>query len=230
MGSLVFGPLTVASYHHVGDRPNQEDFSAVVKRKDGSVLAVLADGMGGFDHGFEAAQGAVNAFAGAFLASPMRHKASTPAVFEACFDAAHQAALRAGGGCALTAAWTHPDRPEVDLAWAGDVRAFRVSAVGVRANTDVDRPPYARNRLTRSLGVKGGGGAFTQTYWPFISERAVVLATDGAWDVPDLDVATVWKVAPPARARLLVDLALGLGAGRGDRDNASAVVISRELA
>ena len=222
----------------MGDRSEQQDAWDTFRRPARQAradlgtprqahLVVVADGMGGYPIGAEAARAAVAACGDRWKRMPR----GTPMMetFADIFHAAHVAAETAGGGVALTAVWLHAKVLIADVAWSGDVKAFRLSPKGIRAETKPHRLAYRKNALTSHLGVRNGGGAFEHVRWGLNPGRSIVVATDGAWDVEGLDVAVVMTWAPETRAKLLVELAMRLGevSTPGKRDNGTAVVVSR---
>jgi len=221
-----------------GDRAEQQDAwdhfkrPASLARADLGVvrqshLVVVADGMGGYPNGAEAARAAVAACGNRWKTMP--RGTSMMETFADIFHTAHVAAEKAGGGVAMTAVWLHAKVMIADVAWSGDVKAFRLSPKGIRAETRPHRPPYRKNALTMHLGVRGGGGAFEHVRWGLSDNRAILVATDGVWDVEGVDLSVVTSWTPVKRATFLVSEAMRLGevSTPGKRDNGTAVVVSR---
>ncbi len=223
-----------------GDRHEQQDTVRVAYDKNGALLVLVIDGMGGEANGRDCAHGVGDAFAGRWHRRPARRSLrrgdGVIDTFEQCFAAAHTAARTTGGGAAVTAAWCDPMEGTCWVAWAGDVIAARLSG-------DSREAPYAaihahrlvgyRNMLTLSVGERGvpaGSAPFSHAEWAFHPGDALLLATDGAWDAsaprwhPRESIEAAFRTNSMRPATEIV--ADALTAGRvGYRDNATALAV-----
>lgn len=228
-------------------RPNNEDAVAV----DESVqLAILADGMGGYNAG-EVASGMATTYICTEMAHWLREHGQADAAdvrrtLEACVDNANHAILGAslanpqymGMGTTLVVAVFHGDR--LILGHVGDSRCYRLRGGQLRQITrdhswlqeQVDAglltPEEAarsgqRNLVTRALGVEGAGNIEVNEF-VVEPQDLFILCSDGLTDmVDDDDLAAIARqsVTLKEKAQRMIDLANALGG----RDNVSALLV-----
>jgi protein phosphatase len=241
MGKLV---VRVGGYSAQGLRPNNEDRFLADEQHD---LFLVADGMGGQDHGERASGLAVEIIPRAFQDYLASHGDTSHALVQALDEAnraiidasQYQAAGRRMGTTAVLAV-RRADR--VYVAGLGDSRAYLVRAGRVEQLT-VDHtvaealtrsgsltPEQARTSpwrhvLYKFLGcAEMTGGAEVRPFTPAAADR-LVLASDGLTNyVSDADLANGPDVYPDPQewSDHLVRLALE----RGSNDNVTCVVVA----
>ncbi len=229
-------------------RSNNEDAVAI---DESAQLAILADGMGGYNAG-EVASGMATTYIGTEMVRWLQEQgtnadaADVRRAMEACVDNANHAILGAslanpqymGMGTTLVVAVFLGDR--LILGHVGDSRCYRLRAGVLKQITrdhswlqeQIDAglltPEEAarsgqRNLVTRALGVEG-------TVHIEVNEFAVeqqdlfILCSDGLTDmVDDDDLAAIARQAIPLKdkAQRMIDLANALGG----RDNISVLLV-----
>lgn len=134
---------------HQGDRPYQEDAWTLKPLANGSVLAVVADGMGGHAGGAVASKLVVEAFASAF-----EHRHSLAEGLQQANEAVRKGALArpelAGMGSTVVAALLEAD----ELSWisVGDSPLYLVSASKLeRLNADHSMSPHIDELQARGV-------------------------------------------------------------------------------
>jgi protein phosphatase len=243
-------PLAVGLRTDVGRvRANNEDAAGVRWLDDGSLLVIVADGMGGHEAGEVASNlaveviGQVVARGGTSRPQATLHEALV-AANQAILDESRQAGRR-GMGTTSIVAWVRGE--EVHVGLVGDSRLYLVRGGRVAERT-IDhtrvqslldrgaiRPEEARDHpesgmLTRALGharMSNGKPLEPEVFAEPLElgpGDAVVLSTDGLHDlVDDWEIAlTVAGETPERAAEALVELALD----RGGHDNVTVAVVA----
>lgn len=229
-------------------RSNNEDAVGV---DESLALAVLADGMGGYNAGEVASAMAVTHMCqgvAGWLAAPvlLRDDAQVRAALQACaqranravFEAANSRAEYAGMGTTLVAALFEPGR--VWVGHIGDSRAYRLRAgrleqlsrdhslLQEQIDAGLLTPEEAsysmnRNLVTRAVGVEPEVALEVAAHELRVGDT-VLLCSDGLSDMlPDGDIAQVMRTSDTlaATAQALVDAANAAGG----RDNISVVLV-----
>lgn len=213
-------------------------------------LYILADGMGGYQHGEVASNVAANAMANYILKkvfTPMMNlNSDTPSdplheIMQIAVNEAQQAVVKhaPGGGTTLTAALILGD--QVTLAHVGDTRAYfiypdgrvqpvtrdhslvrRLQELGQINEAEAAEHPQ-RNVLYRALGQSEPFEPDINTF-PFPNAGYLMLCSDGLWSVvPESEFFPTLQSSPNLQiaAQRLVDAANGAGGP----DNISVILV-----
>lgn len=232
--------MTVSSASAQGERPVNEDrvlvgeFLPAPGEPAPSRLLALADGVGGWQHGEQAAEIAIEALR-ELLAAPVP---TDPALaLKAAYRTANDAILLAAGGEAGVMATTLVSMVARDryltIANIGDSRAYLVRAgrltqvtrdhvLGAEAGADV---PSGARALTAALGASPRLEQRLPSVFEItlLQEDRVVLCSDGCYlALGDADFVALASGDVSNSAERMVELAIE----RGSRDNVSAVVLS----
>ena len=175
-----------ASLQDIGGRKEQQDRVAILWQ-DNACLIVLADGLGGHDHGAFAAQTAVDVAAEVFEADP---QAAAPDLFDKIMTTAHQRnyarvpfklsrSIRAYP--ASTCVLLHIARDRATWMHLGDSRVYRFQG-GTSVSHTTDHA-YPEGGMSACLG----GGFVSLPPLPIDSARlsvgdSLVLCSDGLWE------------------------------------------------
>jgi len=134
---------------HAGARPYQEDSWRLGRRSDGTLIAALADGMGGHAGGAVASRLAVEAFLAAATADPSLEPA-LEAANRAIGDGVRADAKFAGMGCTLVGVLLAGDR--VDWISVGDSPLWCLEAGDLaRLNADHSMAPQLAAMVERGM-------------------------------------------------------------------------------
>lgn len=176
-----------------GSSPVNEDSLAVKELPDGSILAVMADGMGGLDHGEIAAQLAVNHI----LAVMEDEEFISDSVFESALHSAdtviaNESYLRGMKmGCAVAVVHIQQDR--MRFVSLGNVRIYSVTESGESccSKDDVFTDASGATYLTRSLRGKGLTEPVKVTSIELTGVSRIRICTDGFYNPGSKDDASV---------------------------------------
>lgn len=212
-----------------GKRERQEDYYKVYPTADGTVLAVLADGMGGHPGGAEAAQVATDAFVEAYQSALAKTDAA-PCLALEMLQAANRAVAQkaahnenlAGMGCTLVAALVR--REKLEWISVGDSLLYLFSGGRLRrlnADHSVD------GALTSALTGRALGDTDHNSVEMPPDKSLVVIASDG---ILTLDDEEIGECLCNAQQKDVAAAAYDLLAGTVSReepyqDNATVVVI-----
>lgn len=180
-----------ASYSACGKRSENQD-SLLVKGGASGVLAVVADGVGGSEHGELASSGAVEMLAELLLAAPITESAIEDAVVRT-----HEALSRSLPNARTTVAVVAFGANEAFAAHVGDTRIYQfrngricfqsvdhsVAQMAVYAgeiSSDGIRTHPERNRLTRVVGGTGVLGLDVRELEIRENDRFLI-CSDGFW-------------------------------------------------
>lgn len=241
--------LTFAAKTDLGRvRENNEDKFDFWEPEDTGTLAsrgrlyAVADGMGGHAAGQIASEMALKAFAASYYAGSSAdvEEALARAVAQAnafVHDTQRAVPSRRGMGCTLVAAAIVGT--DAFIVWAGDSRAYRITAdaiepltedhswvgdqlrAGVITPEEAETHPY-RNIITRCLGPEPGVTPDVKKV-PLAEGDILLLCTDGlTGPLRDGEIAAAARgVAPSFACRNLIDLANE----RGGPDNITVALI-----
>jgi protein phosphatase len=230
------GVLT-GSASRTGRRKENQDTVRIEVLPDGRLLALLADGMGGYRGG---------AYASRRTTEVVSQRLAAGDSIESAVRAANDAIIeearvpeRAGMGTTLVGVIV--DRGSYRVFNVGDSRAYHITVDGAEQVTEdhsfvaeatklgrTDGVEAARSRwknaLTRSVG--SDGPLEVDVFGPFAAEEPhiVVLCSDGVYKgTPDHVISSVVRAVPDVinGAQTLVDVAFR----RGSDDNMSAVLV-----
>ena len=215
---------------------------------DKALLLVLADGMGGHQHGEVAAQIAINTFMQAFTQAAQPRVPEPQEFLREIMQRAHEAiihyarARQLGGNPGTTCVAALVQDGQVCWAHAGDSRCYLLrggkvvavthdhSAVQQLADWGVIQPEEMRthpdrNKITNCLGgVEGMFHVELAPAMPLHPDDVILLCSDGLWGpLDDAEMADGFSVAPVA-AVLEQLLEKALLHGGAQADNATAVV------
>jgi len=210
-------------------------------------LYIVADGVGGQEHGAEAARMVTAVLSDVFYRTRQHGKAVAAALEEAV-QQANQAVFDDAGrrearmGATVVAAVVADGT--VTVAHAGDARAYLLGEGQLRPLTRDDTwvqnqvdaglitPESAekhefRNVVTQALGNRADVDVHITPPQPFGPHAALLLCSDGLYDPvsPEEMYAIVVEQTAPAAARALVEAAITAQA----TDNITAVVVKRSL-
>ncbi|MCA9874629.1 MAG: serine/threonine-protein phosphatase [Anaerolineales bacterium] len=210
-------------------------------------LYVVADGVGGQEHGAEAARMVTAVLSDVFYRA-RQHGRSVPAALEEAVQEANLAVFEdaekreARMGSTVVAAVV--DAGEVTVAHVGDARAYLVDGRKLRPLTRDDTwvqnqvdaglitPELAekhefRNVVTQALGNREEVDVHLTTPQPFGPQSALLLCSDGLYDAlpPEQLYELIAERSAPAAAKALVEAAIAAQAA----DNITAVVVQRVL-
>jgi len=241
-----------ASAEHLGDRKEQQDRVAVVAHpsSEDTVLAVLADGMGGHTGGALASQAVLDAVLPAFALYAPGHDTAKDSL-RSMILAAHEKVAAAGQGyqrdprSTAVLALAEPER----IVWAhcGDSRLYLfrdgkfvkrtddhslveiLFQQGKISEADMLTHPE-RSRLFSSLGGEEPPAIAYGVLEDPEAQDTVLLGSDGLWayfEPFELAQLVSYRGLPEACDRL-IDLARARGAGNGD--NISVAIIRKPAA
>lgn len=232
----------------IGGRKYNQDRVAYAY-SDKALLLVLADGMGGHQHGEIAAQIAIDIFMQAFAQAAQPHVPKPEKFLREIMRHAHQAiiqyahAQQLGGNPGTTCVVALAQDDLVCWAHAGDSRCYLLRGGGVAAVTHdhsavqqwadwgLIKPEEMkthpdRNKITNCLGgVEGMFHVEPTPAVPLQQGDVVLLCSDGLWGpLVDADIELAFPFASgAAELEQLMDKALLLGGARAD--NTTAVVV-----
>lgn len=232
-------------------RDNQDTYAFERFGAEGSVVAVVCDGMGGVQGGQLASTLAVSTFMEALheLAQPEMTAEQVRALQTACvarankaiYDRAQEGEAYHGMGTTLVSALVTPE--VAVLCNVGDSRAYHIDAAGIRRVTrdhsvveemiesgeitpEEARTHPNRNLITRALGPDRNMVCDTYVI-PLAAGDCVLLCTDGLTGVArDEEILSAVRAASEGDAALrgLLELATS----RGAPDNVTAVLIRND--
>lgn len=243
-----YDPTLVGGFSDTGPvRPANEDAFALPRTSRPlhlGALYVVADGVGGQQHGAEAAQTAVTVVPQVFYAARQENVVIQEALRRAV-DAANQAIYdeaQARGarrmGCTLVAAVVH--QGELYVAHVGDARAYLLQERKLRQltrdDTWVQRQVDAglltreqaanhelRNVVTQVLGNEQKVDAHFAGPFPLRTDDRILLCSDGLYDaLPAEQLYELVKSGAPAQTAEKLVMAAATG---GATDNITAVVV-----
>lgn len=231
----------------IGGRNYNQDRVAYAY-SDKSLLLVLADGMGGHQHGEVAAQIAIHTFMRAFSQAAQPRVPEPEEFLSEIMRRAHEAIIRyaheqqLGGNPGTTCVVALVQDDQVHRAHAGDSRCYLLrggktaavthdhSAVQQWADWGIIKPEEMkthpdRNKITNCLGgVEDMFFVESAPTVPLQPGDVLLLCSDGLWG--PLDEADITAAFPatalPATLEQLMDKAVRLGGARAD--NTTAVV------
>ena len=206
---------------HVGSvRPTNQD-AAVLCVLDGSVTAVVCDGVASASHADAAARDASVAAAGAIRRSGL---ASAVGAAMGAVSAIPFAAGAEPPACTLVAARVTSGC--VELVSVGDSRAYWFDGEGVVTLT---ADHAIGHDLTRWIGIDADVESIEcQRHVPR-EAGWLVLCTDGVWNMVDMsDIAHAAAGLGPGDAATLADLLVDRALSAGGLDNITAVVVRVE--
>lgn len=222
--------------HHGKVRSSNQDTAIVVAgrrlgKREPFLAAILCDGMGGLEHGAEAAQLATSS-AAAFLAGNTALKpAERMADAIRCANARVFDCFRGGAGTVLVAVLIEDG--QVILGWVGDARAYALipgrppellsyDDTVATAVARIEGPaPDAMNTLLRAVGVKAHVEPHIQVIPP--GYQRMILVSDGVYHIESQAFAWICR-----NARTNSELASRLVFGalwEGGHDNATALAV-----
>lgn len=239
--------LASGSFSHQGTRPSQQDFLGLAELPQKGLLAVVADGIGGMDHGAELSRLAVETLLEHFSATP----ASGNPAAELC-DLCVQGARRVreflgrdkSGGTTLTVALVRDGR--LSFLSIGD---SRLALVRGRSLLWLNRPHNyaaqllelaAQGELTLAQALRDPQGRSLTSYLgcpdrirvdlspepvPLVRGDRALLMTDGVFGT--LSPEEIAAAAAPAAPRAALRLAKAVAQkDREHQDNYTAVILS----
>lgn len=208
-------------------------------------LFIVADGMGGHEHGEEASRLAVDEVCRVFYADASRSVgARLRHAFEAAnaciYERAHANGTPQGRTMGTTCTALVLTEGQAILAHVGDSRAYRISGGAIEQithdHTVVDelyrngvltageaRQHPQRHTLTRALGTQAAVSVDVLDPRPVQSRERYLLCSDGLAPVSDAEVLQVVEAhVPQAACERLVQMAND----RGGPDNVSVVIVA----
>jgi len=244
--------ISAAIADHLGDRSEQQDRVAILtsERHPGTLLAVVADGMGGRTGGRLAADQVITTATSLFNELSAKDT-SLPDLLRQIASEAHTvirltalssekephstlAALLVKRGHAI---WAHTGDSRIYLCRGGRVIrrtvdhsvASQLSAEGRHAEAEIAAQRY-KNVLFSALGIKHDLKVDIDETDDLCVGDAFLLASDGVWAYfEDAEIATVLdRLAPREASKQLIGLARDRAAGRGD--NLSLAIIKLDAA
>ena len=229
--------LDATTGSHLGDRAEQQDRLAIIPSRiaPGTVLAVLADGAGGYTGGAAAAQQVIATATSLFE----RFSPKTDAVEQLLADVVDEAHTVIKLNRVLTEEEPHstfvalvlqPDR--ADWAHVGDSRLYHFRDAALQWRTpdhSVAEQMIREGKLTeetrrtfrnRNMLLQALGGTR-----PLRPGDTFLLCSDGLWDYfTDTELGQALAALPPRKtAEMLIGAARVRAKGRGD--NASVIII-----
>jgi len=182
------------------DKPN-EDYILCRRPADDSLIAVLADGMGGLSYGAEAARNVAESIFRVILENIQ--KCSPEDVLRKAFDAADSAIrqkcrdLRCKMGAAVTVAWIIDN--SLYYAWQGNVRLYKVSnEKPVLLTTDHIVAETEGTFLTRCVNGRGYREAVEVKHEKLEQIDSIYICSDGCYQHMDLTQKIRHNIIPPA--------------------------------
>lgn len=228
-------------------RPGNQDaylLPTATAQLDLGAIYIVADGVGGQEHGADAAQLAVQVVHDAFYQARSQGHEVQVALEDALIhanQAIYEEAQRRGGkmGCTLVAAVQHEG--QLFIAHVGDARAYLLQNGRLRRLTRDDTwvqrqveagvitPEQAaqhelRNVVTQVLGNKPTVTVNLTQPRPFLTSETLLLCSDGLYDVlAEKQLIQLLAAAPPPVA---ADNLVQAAADAGASDNITAVVVN----
>lgn len=208
-------------------RHNEDDYLVGALPDERSLLAAIADGMGGLAGGAEASRTALRALATAVLdggsVAPVASRLRTgcEAAAARVRDAAAAVPALRDMGTTLTALCCDGDR--VHLVHVGDTRAYHLRGGRCEQLTEDHAVREPDNLLTRCIGAGQVSSPPDESSTEVRSGDRLLLVSDGVWSVVEAEeFQRLAALTPPqAAAEALVGAALRAGGP----DNATAVVV-----
>ena len=240
--------FTVYQSSHVGGRKYNQDMVAHAYTEH-ALLLVLADGMGGHQHGEVAAQIAIHTYTQAFIKHAQPRVPEPQTFLRAVMQQAHDTIIRfaseqkLGGNPGSTCVAALVQDGQVHWAHAGDSRLYllrdgNIAAVthdhslvqqwadlGIISPAEMKTHPE-RNKILNCLGgVKDMFFVESSPSVPLLDGDILLLCSDGLWSpLQDEEVASGFTAVPlPLGLAALIDTALLRDGPRADNTTAIAL-------
>lgn len=230
--------MDVSFYTSKGGRKNNEDFVSVEKKK-GTLIAIVADGLGGHDSGEIASKLAVKT-----VISELKNKTLSAEELEKAIVEANTAVINKDKNndmkTTLAVLWTKND--EALFANVGDTRIYlfrdnkiifqsidhSVSQMSVMAGeitAEQIRGHKDRNKLVRVLGYKDSVKPYIKSV-KLMPRDGILICSDGFWEnIIEDEMCRLYSASKNSKAWLSGMKASAEAFMRNDNDNNSAVAI-----
>lgn len=245
-------PLSIdaTTGQHIGDRKEQQDRVAIIpsKRVRGVVLAVLADGAGGYKGGAAAAEQVIATAANLFEAYSPKQEPPQQLLRDIIAEAhtvirLNRVLTEQEPHSTIVAMLLQPER--VDWAWVGDSRLYHFREAVLKHRTkdhsyveqqidegqwrEEDRHKHPnRNLLLQALGHSEDPVPSFAASAPLLAGDTFLLCSDGLWDYfTDSEIGKALAALPPRKsAEMLINSARVRAQRRGDNLSIAIVKLS----